>query len=177
MPMFSPKHAHYGYNYNIPHNQQGFFYMGNRNQPGSPYPIFPSPMYGQYHQQPFVESYHQPNLHTNWNVQQVPNQNPYFSSFLGNKSPAQSIFQNPLEPKNTYPHYMQMSYQPMNLNPYPKPNMIPRPKGGIGSIMNSFKGQDGNLDLNKMINTAGQMMNAVSQVSSMVKGLGGIFKA
>jgi len=42
--------------------------------------------------------------------------------------------------------------------------------------MNSFKGQDGSLDINKMVDTAGTMMNAVSQVSSMVKGLGGIIK-
>jgi hypothetical protein len=64
----------------------------------------------------------------------------------------------------------------MNYNPYPKMNTVPRPNGGLGTIMNSFKGQDGNIDINKMMNTAGQMMNAVSQVSAMVKGLGGMFK-
>jgi len=42
--------------------------------------------------------------------------------------------------------------------------------------MNSFKTQDGTFDVNKMVDTAGQMMNAVTQVSSMVKGLGGMFK-
>jgi len=31
--------------------------------------------------------------------------------------------------------------------------------------------------LNKMVDTAGQMVNAVSQVSSVVKGFGGMFKA
>jgi hypothetical protein len=43
--------------------------------------------------------------------------------------------------------------------------------------MNSFKSQDGTVDVNKMVNTAGQMVNAVTQVSSIVKGIGGIFKA
>ncbi|AEH53575.1 conserved hypothetical protein [Heyndrickxia coagulans 2-6] len=41
--------------------------------------------------------------------------------------------------------------------------------------MNSFKSQDGSIDFNKMVNTAGQMINAINQVSSMVKGLGGLF--
>ncbi len=43
-------------------------------------------------------------------------------------------------------------------------------------ILNSFKSQDGTVDINKMVNTAGQMMNAVTQVSSLVKGFGGMFK-
>ena len=53
---------------------------------------------------------------------------------------------------------------------------MPKQPGGIQSIMNSFKSQDGTVDVNKMVNTAGQMVNAVTQVSSLVKGLGGIFK-
>jgi hypothetical protein len=61
-------------------------------------------------------------------------------------------------------------------HPYPKQSAIPRPPTGVKSIMNSFKTQDGTFDVNKMVDTAGQMMNAVTQVSSMVKGLGGMFK-
>jgi len=64
----------------------------------------------------------------------------------------------------------------MVMNPYPKHNIIPKQNGGMQSLMNSFKSQDGSIDFNKMMNTAGQMMNAVTQVSSLVKGLGGIFK-
>jgi len=63
------------------------------------------------------------------------------------------------------------------MNPYPKQSFIPKQPSGVQSIMNSFKAQDGSLDLNKMVDTAGQMMSAVTQVSSMVKGIGGIFKA
>ena len=70
--------------------------------------------------------------------------------------------------------------QPMNgypvMNPYPKQNAMPKQPGGMQSFINSFKSQDGSVDFNKMVNTAGQMMNAVTQVSSLVKGLGGIFK-
>jgi hypothetical protein len=128
-----------------------------------PYPFVGAPAYepiypGMNHQYPYPLQNHQ----------LVP---PYAQ----NKNNILSIFQNPLEPKSPYSQ-MGIGQQPMIFNPYPKPNAIPKPNGGIGSIMNSFKGQDGNIDINKMMNTAGQMMNAVSQVSAMVKGLGGMFK-
>lgn len=91
---------------------------------------------------------------------------------------AQSLFHNPLQPKEeTMPYpYMPMTGYPI-MNPYPKQSFIPKQSGGMQSILNSFKSQDGSVDLNKMINTAGQMANAVSQVTSLVKGFGGIFKA
>ncbi|MFL6518387.1 MAG: YppG family protein, partial [Bacillus sp. (in: firmicutes)] len=87
--------------------------------------------------------------------------------------------QNPLQPQEKMiqkPQYGPMNGYPV-MNPYPKQSAIPKQPGGVQSIMNSFKSQDGPVDLNKMVNTAGQMMNAVSQVSSLVKGFGGIFKA
>ncbi|MDF1507766.1 YppG family protein [Robertmurraya sp. DFI.2.37] len=92
--------------------------------------------------------------------------------------PVESILQNPLQPKKnqggTNPY---MGYMNPYMHPYPKPGIGGnRPPSGISSFMNSFKQQDGSLDFNKMIDTAGQMMNAVNQVSGLVKGLGGIFK-
>lgn len=91
---------------------------------------------------------------------------------------SQSLFHNPLQPKE---EQMPYPYMPMNgypiMNPYPKQSFIPKQSGGMQSILNSFKSQDGSVDLNKMISTAGQMANAVSQVTSLVKGFGGIFKA
>ncbi|WP_251554129.1 YppG family protein [Neobacillus muris] len=91
---------------------------------------------------------------------------------------SQFLFQNPLQPKE---ETFAQSYSPMGgypiMNPYPKQSFIPKQPSGMQSIMNSFKSQDGSIDFNKMINTAGQMVNAVSQVSSLVKGFGGIFKA
>jgi hypothetical protein len=88
-------------------------------------------------------------------------------------------FQNPLQPEETS-YYTQQGgyneYQGMT-NPYPKGSFMVKPQSsGVGTIMKSFKSQDGSLDFNKMMNTAGQMMSAVNQVSSMVKGLGGMFK-
>lgn len=157
--------------------------MGNPYFPVSPYPNFQTPY--QNFQTPYSNSYFQPqeamppyyqSIHGGLNFHQSAYQPSYASPFLGGKNQIKSIFQNPLEPKDPYAQQMQMPNHAMNYNPYPKPNVVPRPNGGIGSIMNSFKGQDGNIDLNKMVNTAGQMMNAVSQVSAMVKGLGGMFK-
>lgn len=145
--------------------------MGNPYYPVSSYPNVSTP-----YPNPYLQ--HQaaiPPYYSVGNPQPNPYQN-HFQPIYASKSHGQSIFQNPLEPKDPYPSQMQMMNYPMNYNPYPKPNMVQKPNGGIGGIMNSFKGQDGNLDLNKMMNTAGQMMNAVNQVSSMVKGIGGIFK-
>jgi hypothetical protein len=103
------------------------------------------------------------------------------SNPTGNYPPknAQFLFQNPLQPKE---EMLSNQYMPqMNgynvMNPYPKPNAMFKQPGGIQSIMNSFKSQDGTVDVNKMVNTAGQVVSAVTQVSSLVKGLGGIFKA
>ncbi|MDQ0197552.1 YppG family protein [Neobacillus ginsengisoli] len=92
---------------------------------------------------------------------------------------SQFLFQNPLQPQEEM--VQQNQYMPLNgypmMNPYPKQNAIPKQAGGMQSFMNSFKSQDGSVDFNKMMNTAGQMMNAVNQVSSLVKGFGGMFKA
>lgn len=90
-----------------------------------------------------------------------------------------SVFQNPLQEMDESFSGGSNPYFGNNfpfMNPYPKQSAFPRPPSGMQSIMNSFKTQEGNLDLNKMVDTAGQMMNAFTQVSSMVKGLGGIFK-
>ena len=90
---------------------------------------------------------------------------------------SQFLFQNPLQPQEQM-HPYQNPHPPMNgfINPYPKHNIMPKQPGGMHSLMNSFKSQDGSVDFNKMMNTAGQMMNAVTQVTSLVKGLGGMFK-
>ncbi|KIY22208.1 MULTISPECIES: YppG family protein [Mesobacillus] len=87
------------------------------------------------------------------------------------------LFQNPLIPEDDpiYGSYNpQADYQ--NYNPYPQQSFMPKQTSSMQSIMNSFKSQDGNFDFTKMVDTAGMMMNAVTQVSSLVKGLGGIFK-
>ncbi|MHC0035761.1 YppG family protein [Pseudoneobacillus sp. C159] len=147
--------------------------MGNYYYPGNPYitghPSNPAMQYAPttnpYYQSP-LGGYH---YQQQWQSPMIPPSN-------YGKNKTTSLFDNPLEPVDNYYQQNQMMQQHMNYNPYPKPNMIQKPNGGFGTILNSFKGQDGNIDLNKMMNTAGQMVNAVSQVSAMVKGLGGIFK-
>lgn len=104
-----------------------------------------------------------------------PNPSPYHYGHLS----APDIFQNPLQQTKKLPMDKggnEQLYHPQ-INPYPKPNYPPKPaSSGWSSVMNSFKTQDGTIDFNKMANTAGQMMNAVTQVSSVFKGIGGLFK-
>lgn len=106
-------------------------------------------------------------------------QSSFQPSYQGKKQKLSETFlQNPLQQPD-FSYLDQFPYTQNNqpfLHPYPKQSAIPRPPSGVKSIMNSFKTQDGSFDVNKMVDTAGQMMNAVTQVSSMVKGLGGIFK-
>ena len=64
------------------------------------------------------------------------------------------------------------------MNPYPvqSQQQIQQPKQ-FNSILNQFKGQDGNIDMKKMMDTAGQMMNTVNQLNGMIKGIAATFKA
>ncbi|MFS0645043.1 YppG family protein [Siminovitchia sp. 179-K 8D1 HS] len=89
------------------------------------------------------------------------------------------LFQNPLQPEDDKGASQQdygvgpQPYQVPNQPPgfFPKP-----PPSQLGTILNSFKSQSGTLDINKMVDTAGQMMNALTQLSNMAKGIGGLFK-
>ncbi|WP_225434102.1 YppG family protein [Peribacillus tepidiphilus] len=83
-----------------------------------------------------------------------------------------SWFDNPLQPPENV-NYSGISFP----NPYPKQSFMQKPQAsGFQSVMNQFKTQDGSIDINKMMNTAGQMMGTLNQVSGMVKSLGSIFK-
>lgn len=63
------------------------------------------------------------------------------------------------------------------VTPYPKPTpLLKQQPSGLNTIMSQFKKSDGQLDLNKMIDTAGQMMNAVNQMGGLFKGVTSIFK-
>jgi hypothetical protein len=151
--------THSNRNQPIPYQTQQMPYDWMIYQQQNPFPQGMQ-MYGQTYQSGFVP-------------QNIPYSNQQYS-----QKDAQFLFQNPLQPKEE--KVQQQAYVPMNgypmMNPYPKNNIMPKQPGGVQSIMNSFKSQDGSVDLNKMVNTAGQMMNAVSQVSSLVKSFGGFFK-
>jgi hypothetical protein len=45
------------------------------------------------------------------------------------------------------------------------------------SIMSQFKKSNGQYDFNKLMDTAGQMMNTVNQMGSLAKGFTSFFKS
>ncbi|MFK4997790.1 YppG family protein [Bacillus sp. N9] len=88
------------------------------------------------------------------------------------------LFQNPLQPEEDYLYGNQQIYNQPYAQLYYKPMVGQNQSQFIkkGSFMNSFKSQDGSLDINKMVNTTGQLVNALTQVSNMAKGLGSFLK-
>ncbi|MEI2356451.1 YppG family protein [Mesobacillus zeae] len=110
--------------------------------------------------------YQQPQMGQGWNEN------------IQDQDYSKMLFENPLQQGEISPYGQYQQHAPMQpMNPYPAQHFAPKQPTGMQSIMNSFKSQDGSLDINKMVDTAGQMMSAVTQVSSMVKGLGGMLKA
>lgn len=86
-------------------------------------------------------------------------------------------------PANWHPYQQQSPHWPMMgqhspyMTPYPKPSpMLKPPASGIPSIMSQFKTSDGTYDINKMMNTVGQMINTVHQANGVLKGLLSTFK-
>lgn len=91
----------------------------------------------------------------------------------------EAVYQNPLQPAAGQGGHGEMNF-PAQTFPYPRPHPgwmhLMKPPSGFQTLLNSFKTQDGTLDIKKMIDTAGQMAYAVNQFQSLVKGLGSIFK-
>jgi hypothetical protein len=67
-------------------------------------------------------------------------------------------------PNNMYPQ-----------NLYPKSSTQKSKTNSSSGFLTHFKSSDGSLDINKMMNTAGTMVNTVNQISSMVKSFGAFF--
>lgn len=59
--------------------------------------------------------------------------------------------------------------------PYPTQKQAKAKKSVQPNIMSQFKASDGNYDINKMLNTAGTMVNTMNQITGMVKQVGGFF--
>ncbi|XBP81963.1 YppG family protein [Bacillus velezensis] len=66
--------------------------------------------------------------------------------------------------------------QPGFVNPYPVPRPNQQQSSQFSGILSQFKKTNGQFDFNKMMDTTGQMVSAVNQVGSLVKGLTSIFK-
>ncbi|KSU87867.1 hypothetical protein A2U94_19115 [Bacillus sp. VT 712] len=108
---------------------------------------------------PFPEYHQQP-----WHHTELPQQ-PYA------QVPPQMQYVNN---QQQYPFYQNGMPFP---NPYPKGNQqMKQQPNQFHSLMSQFKSSDGNYDVNKMMNTAGQMMGAMNQLTNLVKGFTGIFK-
>ncbi|MDC2865684.1 MULTISPECIES: YppG family protein [unclassified Bacillus (in: firmicutes)] len=101
------------------------------------------------------------------------NYNNYFQPFqlphMNQPNINQPMFYPPKQPiqSSFYPH-----------TPYPmmnKQNYTKQQPSQFSSFMSQFKTTDGNYDINKMMGTAGQMMNAMNQITGIVKQVGGFF--
>jgi hypothetical protein len=163
-------------NYRSPSYYPSNFQPVPRNQPYHYQAVQSMEWYPYQQQNPYFQQTYQP-----YNPTYQPSGNlAQMHNTTGQYPPknAQFLFQNPLQPKEemTQNQYIPQMNGYSVMNPYPKPNAMIKQPGGIQSLMNSFKSQDGTVDVNKMVNTAGQVVSAVTQVSSLVKGLGGIFK-
>ncbi|MED4462833.1 YppG family protein [Metabacillus fastidiosus] len=93
------------------------------------------------------------------------------------------------QPYHPYEQYQPINaaYQPYSsgtgqmdfpyANPYPKrPHVAKQQPSGIQTVMSQFKKKDGQYDINKMMDTAGQVMSAANQMGSLFKGVTSMFK-
>ena len=120
-----------------------------------PYPTDASLQYGNpyYFQTP--QGYTQQQQPNNQHLQQ-PTNHPSYTDI---------VFQNPLLASDEKTNFLLKSSvfkSKSILSPIPqKASFLAKPPSGVQSVLNSFKSQDGTLDVNEMVDTAGQMVNAV----------------
>ncbi|AOC91473.1 YppG family protein [Bacillus sp. L381] len=134
-------------------------YQNMYQQPmGYFYPQQIQPLQQPLQQQPYPQQYHQqgqfpPQFYPNQEYGQM--QQPY----------------NPAPPQAGMP-----GGPPGFVNPYPVPRPNQQQSSQFSGILSQFKKTNGQFDFNKMIDTTGQMVSAVNQVGSLVKGFTSIFK-
>lgn len=176
-PSYNQSFENPGYPHSIPNYWGGYPQeMPNYHQPMQPYPY---QMTGDH----VMQKVGSPNLYQQTFYPEQPmtigmmpgqlNQQPFQQPFFSQSPSAQSMnpFDHPLHPSVKRP-----PQQPF-ANPYPKQQFMQKPQpSGFQSVLNQFKTQDGTVDVTKMMNTAGQMVNTFSQMTSVVQGLGGLFK-
>ncbi len=103
---------------------------------------------------------------------------PYHGTQPNYFQPFQLSFMNGMSQPTFYPPQSPMMPQMNPYTMYPatnKQNYKKQSQGQTAGLMSQFKTADGNYDINKMMNTAGQMMNAMNQVTGIVKQVGGFF--
>ncbi|MGM9987475.1 MAG: YppG family protein [Bacillaceae bacterium] len=101
-------------------------------------------------------------------------------------SHSQQSYGNDYYPQSSMPHsnygwnISEMPKGPMPqygpFTPYPQStkNQQKQPST-VGNFLSQFKNTNGDIDVNKMMNTAGTMMNAFSQLGGLAKQVGGFF--
>lgn len=145
-PSYNPNQTHSQQPWGQPYMQQG------QQQP--------------YHQQTYIQG-QQPNQQQNI---------PYGQTFSANQ---------PGNTPNTPPKspYEQFAKPPLPMNWYQQqsvqqqmPNQKQAAPQGPKNVMTYFQDENGQLDLDKMLSTVGQMVNTVNQVSPLVKGIGSFMK-
>ncbi|MFS0863357.1 YppG family protein [Fredinandcohnia sp. 179-A 10B2 NHS] len=109
-----------------------------------------------------------------WPYYNQPNYQHFTNGYLPYPNNFTAFPQVPFQP-NSFQGHMQYSPYP---TPYPMQQGIPtkQEQKAVQGILSQFKKKDGTYDINKMMDTAGQMMGAVNQVNSIVKGLTKTFK-
>ncbi len=149
--------------YSFPHWQQNENYNVQGRYPPVQHPYSQS-------QQPFPFQA---------NFQQFPVQPPYLSnhpSFMNHNGGIPPVnqyepFYSPMTANHSYGHHLPPNPQAPVKNFGP-----PFQKAPSNYLLQSFKGENGSMDYQKMMNTAGQFMGTMSQIQSMFKGLGSVFK-
>ncbi|MED3000421.1 YppG family protein [Bacillus velezensis] len=143
----------------------------------------------QWRAQPYQNMYQQPAGY--FYPQQIqPLQPPYPQQIQPLQQPPyhqQGLYPQQFYPNQEYGHIQQPfapapsqagmpGGQPGFVNPYPVPRPNQQQSSQFSGILSQFKKTNGQFDFNKMMDTTGQMVSAVNQVGSLVKGFTSIFK-
>ncbi|WP_113629808.1 YppG family protein [Bacillus amyloliquefaciens] len=139
----------------------GYFYPQQIQPLQQPYPQQIQPLQQPYPQQ--IQPLQQPPYHQ---------QGQYPQQFYPNQE--YGHMQQPFAPSP--PQAAMPGGQPGFVNPYPVPRPNQQQSSQFSGILSQFKKTNGQFDFNKMIDTTGQMVSAVNQVGSLVKGFTSIFK-
>jgi hypothetical protein len=85
-------------------------------------------------------------------------------------------FAKPKQPPYTHNYSSNYGYGFMQQQGVPNPGFPPQPWNQPNGIISYFQDENGQIDIDKMLSTFGQVADTVKQVSPLVKGLGSIMK-
>ncbi|KAF1679870.1 YppG family protein [Bacillus mexicanus] len=94
----------------------------------------------------------------------------------GQYYPMQYGQQDYYDPYTPNPNQSMPMQPPMFSNPYPIPRPNQQQPSQFQNILSQFKKANGQFDFNKMMDTTGQVMSAMNQFGSLIKGVTSFFK-